>query len=316
MTAKEKCNLINLPTTTWIFACLYLALTIAFLFFFPGYQQERQTAFGWLISSWFNFKKGYSIGFPVALISIGLFVHSVRKIRNHVPSPSLAGLISTALGAFLCVVSVRTQQPRLAWLAFPLLYGGLSWCYWGFYATRKTIFPFFYFWLTVPVPFLEQYTTGMQHLSAQLAHWGAGLFGVQTILEGTNVISADGTWDAFDIAGGCSGLRSLSVLLVLSLCWAYLADKLSGWKRIVLALSAFPISILTNALRVTSIFVCAEYVSADFAGKTWHDWSGLLLFFPASLLCLAILHSLLSGEILLLKKRKIVTRRHNTDTPS
>ena len=315
MISKEKWKLTNLPTINWVGFSLYLAIMVVFLFFYPCFVQNTRSAFHWVSEPWINAEKGISYGCFVAIISVVMFVYSLRSIRIHTPSPSLSGLSLTIFGALLCVASIRTQQPRLAWLAFPFLYGGMCWCYLGLYATRKTIFPLLYFWLAVPMPFLEQYTVGMQHISAQLSHWGAGLFGVETILEGTNVISADGSWDTFSIAGGCSGMRSLSVLLMLSLCWAYMADKLSLWKRIVLGLSAFPISILANSLRVTSIFVCAEYINANFAGKTWHDWSGLLLFFPASLICLAILHGLLAGEIFFLKKRRVITRTNSGNTP-
>ena len=314
MTTKEKWKLTNLPAINWVCICLYLALVVAFLFFYPCCAHEALSAVKWLTFPWFD-RTSKHHEWLIPIIGTVMFAYSVRKILNQAPKPSLAGLISVVMGALLCVVSVRTQQPRLAFLALPFLYGGCCWCYLGLHVTRKTIFPFFYSWLAVPMPFLDHYTVGMQHISAQLSHWGAGLWGVDTILEGTNVISADGSWDTFSIAGGCSGMHSLSVLLMLSLSWAYLAGKLPLWKRLTLALSAFPISILANSFRVASIFVCAEYISADFAGKTWHDWSGLLLFFPASLLCLTILHGLLAGEVFILKKRRIITRRHSSDTP-
>lgn len=148
-----------------------------------------------------------------------------------------------------------------------------------------------------------------------MAHWGAQLCGVQTILEGTTVTSADGSWDSFNIAGGCSGIRSLMALLMISVAWGYLAHKLALWKRLLLAVSAIPLSIIGNAFRVASIFVCAEYINPAFAGKTWHDWSGLLFFFPATLIGLTILHGLLSGEIPFLKKRRVITRR-SLNTPT
>jgi exosortase/archaeosortase family protein len=101
-------------------------------------------------------------------------------------------------------------------------------------------------------------------------------------------------------------------LIMVSTAWGYLADKLALWKRIILALSAIPLSIVANAFRVASIFICAEYVNPAFASKTWHDWSGLLFFFPASLLGLMLLHGLLAGEVPFLKKRRTVIRRVNS----
>jgi exosortase/archaeosortase family protein len=83
---------------------------------------------------------------------------------------------------------------------------------------------------------------------------------------------------------------------MISAAWAYVA-KISMWKKVVLFLSAFPLAILGNSLRVISIFVIAEYGDAHWARTTWHDWSGLLLFYPFSLLLLLVIHSLLEGGI-------------------
>jgi exosortase/archaeosortase family protein len=69
------------------------------------------------------------------------------------------------------------------------------------------------------------------------------------------------------------------------------------WKRVLLFLSAFPLAIFGNSLRVTSIFVIGEYGDAQWARHTWHDWSGLLLFYPISLLLLLSIHSLLEGGL-------------------
>lgn len=107
-------------------------------------------------------------------------------------------------------------------------------------------------------------------------------------------------------------MRSLLALLMISCTWGYLADSLALWKRITLGLSAIPLSIIANAFRVSSIFICAEYINPAFASKTWHDWSGLLFFFPASLAGLMILHGLLAGEIPFLKRRKTVITYRNT----
>jgi exosortase/archaeosortase family protein len=69
------------------------------------------------------------------------------------------------------------------------------------------------------------------------------------------------------------------------------------WKKVLLFLSAVPLAIVGNALRVISIFLIAEYGNAEWASTTWHDWSGLLLFYPFSLLLLLVIHSLLEGGL-------------------
>jgi exosortase len=141
-----------------------------------------------------------------------------------------------------------------------------------------------------------------------MAHHGASLFGVDTLVQGNEISSAHGKWDPLEIAKGCSGIRSLMALLMISGAWACAAN-LAFWKRAVLFLSAFPLAILGNTLRIISIFVIGEYGDAKWARGTWHDWSGLLLFYPFSLMLLLILHSLLEGGLPWRKENRRQLRR-------
>ncbi len=281
------------------------------MLFYYGFVEGQQSALTWLQSAW-NPSTDYEHGWLVPLLSIYMFGHAMQNLRGEHPAPTLHGLWEVLVGGFLCLVAARSHQPRIAVGAIPFLLHGIVWCHLGWRTARKTAFPIFFLWMAIPLPGFQQATVGMQQISAQMAHWGAGVCGVETLLEGTTVASATSNWDSYSIAGGCSGMRSLMALLMISIAWAYLAHKLALWKRLILALSALPLAILGNAFRVTSIFVCAEYINPAFAGKTWHDWSGLMFFFPASLLGLVILHSLLSGEFPFIHKRRVVTRRQNT----
>ena len=309
MKAKEKNLLLYLPLSHWICIGIYLLLAFIFCNYYHGFVEGRVSAIGWLASSW-NPQTDYEHGWLIPLLCIYMLIHALKGSPVQQVKGSMHGLWSIILGAFLCVVAARTQQPRIAVAAIPFLLIGPVWYYWGWCTMLKTAFPFFFLWMSIPLPGFQHATVGMQILSAEAAHWIAGVCGIDTIIHGTSIASANGDWDSFNIAGGCSGMRSLMALFMISIAWAYLADKLSLWKRIVLGLSAIPLSIIGNAFRVSSIFICAEYINPAFAGKTWHDWSGLLFFFPASLLGLVILHSILAGEIPFLKNRKIVTRRN------
>ncbi|MEI8343024.1 MAG: exosortase/archaeosortase family protein, partial [Verrucomicrobiota bacterium] len=191
---------------------------------------------------------------------------------------------------------------------------GSAWYLWGWRVAKILTFPLFFFWLAIPLPSFQQATTHLQLLATSLAHHGSGLFGVETYVEGTKVLPLKGNWKPLDIATGCSGIRSLMALLMISATWAYIA-KMALWKKALLFLSAFPLAILGNALRVISIFVIAEYGNAKWAAGTWHDWSGLLLFYPFSLLLLLVIHSLFEGGLPWKKsnqrqlRRMIVTRQ-------
>lgn len=289
-----------------------LASFLLIIIFFYGchkvFVEGLCTAFFWLRSTW-NVENDYEHGWMIPLFAAFMLYHAWKSMKGIPQKPSLYGLLALTAGALLYLLSVRTMQGRIAIAGLPFMICGLIWCYRGGRAAWHCAFPCFFLWLAIPLPGFQQATVGLQLLASQAVHALAGWCGVATVLEGTNISSATGNWDAFDIAGGCSGMRSLMALIMLSSAWGYLADRLSLWKRCVLALSAIPLSILANAFRVTSIFVCAEYINPAFASKTWHDWSGLLFFFPASLIGLTLIHALLAGELPFFSRRQIVTRR-------
>lgn len=283
----------------------------------PRYGPAReQSALLWVYSAW-NAETGYEHGPLVPIVMIGLIVYGFKSMRAGAREGSNWGLVPIMIGAGLFVVAFRTFQPRIAIGGLPFVLWGCSYYYWGWKTARLLLFPLFFFWLADPLPSFQQATTQLQMLATSLAHHGSGLFGVETYTKGTLVLPVKGDWKPLDIAGGCSGIRSLMALIMVSAAWAYVA-KMSLWKRVFLFLMAFPLAIIGNALRVISIFVIAEYGDAKWATTTWHDWSGLLLFYPFSLMSLLIAHSLLEGGLPWRTKGKKKLRRvvvSRTGTP-
>lgn len=247
----------------------------------------------------------------IPFISLFLLVRAWKKRHDLPLHKSGWGLGWLTIGALLGLAAVQTHQPRIALTSFSTMLTGLAWYYWGGRFALRCAFPLYFLLLLGVPPSLEQSTVGLQIISTKLASWGASIFGVETLAEGTSISSVSGKWGSFNIAGGCSGLNSLKTLLLISLPWAYLADNLKLWKRLTLIVCSIPLAVIANSFRITSIFVLAEYVSPVFAGKTWHDWSGLALFFPASLLGLFLIHSLLAGELSFLKHRKVIIRSNS-----
>jgi exosortase len=227
---------------------------------------------------------------------IGLIAYRFKEIRAAVSPGSWWGLLSVVLGCLLYIAAYRTLQPRVGVFGLPFILFGAAHFLWGWRAAKLLAFPLFFLWIAIPLPTFQQATTHLQLLATALAHHGSGLFGVETYTQGTTILPIKGDWKPLSIAHGCSGIRSLMALLMISAAWAYMA-KMSLWKRVLLFLSAFPLAIIGNALRVISIFLIAEHGDAQWASTTWHDWSGLLLFYPFSLMLLLVIHSVLEGGL-------------------
>lgn len=302
-----------------------LVVSVLVLLWFYGFESRygpgrSQSAFDWIWSAW-NPETDYEHGPLFPLIIAGLIFHSFRSLRSVAGKGSFWGLAVVLLGALFFAAGYRTLQPRVTMGALPFLLWGSAWYFWGWRVARMVVFPIFFFWAAIPLPGFQQATVQLQLFATSMAHHGASLFGVETIVRGTEISSAHGKWDPLEIAGGCSGIRSLMALLMISAAWAYVA-KMAMWKRVFLFLSAFPLAILGNSLRVTSIFVIGEYGDADWARNTWHDWSGLLLFYPFSLLLLLMIHTLLEGGMPWKKsnrrqvRRVMVTRSGHADSPA
>lgn len=263
------------------------------------------SAFAWLKSAW-NAENDFEHGFMMPLIVVGLIAHRRKELRLAVGEGSYWGIAAIVVGGLLYAAAYRTFQPRVAIGALPILLWGASWYLWGWRVAKGVFLPLFFFWLAIPMPSFQHATVKLQLLATELAHHGAALFGVKTVVQGNMIASAKGLWEPLEIAKGCSGIRSLMALLMITGAWTCMA-KLAWWKRGILFASALPLAIIGNTVRVVSIFVFAEYYDAKWATGTWHDWCGLLLCFPLSLFLLLVLHSILEGGVPW-KQRRVVRR--------
>ena len=284
----------NLPL--WISIGVSILALAWFFLIVPRYGGDRSaSALSWLVSAW-NPETDYEHGWMFPFLIAGIIIYKLRQIRASISEGTLWGLAVVLVGIAIYAIGYRTLQPRITVASLPVLAWGSVIYLGGWRMGTQLAFPLFFFWLAVPLPSFQQATVHLQLIATMAAHHLSDLFGVATYYEGTEIYSLAGNWDPLSIAGGCSGIRSLMALLMISAAWAYIAN-MALWKRALLFLAAFPLAIFGNVLRVTSIFVIAEYGDAQWARETWHDWSGLLLFYPISLFMLLVLHSVLEGGL-------------------
>jgi exosortase len=282
------------PSARW-FALLGCAVVLCLFFLYlPGYGPARALSLlHTLYDSW-NEETRYEHGVMFPFIIIGLFAYQWKNIRASMGKGEWQGLVLLGFGCLLYLVAYRVIQWRVGVGALPFVISGLIWYLCGRKTFLLTVFPVFYLWLSIPIPDIQQATVPLQNISTSIAQSLCTLCGVDTYSSGATIFSTNKHWEPLEIDEACSGIRSLMALLMISSAWAYSA-RMSLWKRALLLLSALPLSIVGNGLRVASIFIIAEYGNQEFARKTWHDHSGLLLFYPISLVSMMGLHALLEG---------------------
>jgi exosortase len=286
-----------------------------FFLFIPGYGPGRELSLLRVLYDSWNEETRYEHGVMFPFIILGLLIYHWKNIIASIRQGEWQGLLLVGFGCLLFIISHRVIQWRVGVASLPFMVSGLIWYLCGRKTFLLTAFPVFYLWLSIPVPDIQQATVPLQNISVSMAQSICKIFGVGTYASGAVIYSTTQKWNPLTIDEMCSGIRSLMALLMISCAWAYLAP-MNLWKRALLIFSALPIAILGNGLRVASIFIIAEYGNPQFAEKTWHDHSGLLLFYPISLLMMMGLHAMLEGGMPWKKRavRRTVVRSQNTAT--
>jgi len=155
----------------------------------------------------------------------------------------------------------------------------------GSQTLRTVVFPLAYLLFMIPPPaiIMNQIAFPLQLMAARLATGTLDLIGIPVLREG-NVI--DLAPMRLEVTEACSGIRSLIALLALAVIFAYLTQRRWG-PRVLVALSAIPIALITNAARITLTGVLVETVGPAAGIGFYHEFSGLVIFVLAFLLLAA-----------------------------
>lgn len=281
---------------------VYIGILVAVFFFAcPIYPSKADSGlFQWLSSTW-NAETDFVHGWAVPVLFI-VFCRQAWKLMQKEPlGSSKLGLGLVIFGLLCYLASMRTMQPRVAFIGLPfIILGGVAYTA-GWARAKHMIFTSFFWYFAVPVPGLQQATNILQLFVSKGCYLSGKLLGMDLVLSGSEIYVANSN---LDIAAGCSGIRSLMALVMIAAIYAYYSQD-KWWKRAVLFSLALPLSMLGNYVRVFSILVITSWGFEDFATGIYHDFSGLLFFFPVALLCLYWAGSLLSGKK---KQSRVKTR--------
>ena len=113
----------------------------------------------------------------------------------------------------------------------------------------------------------------LQLFASRIAADAAQVAGVSIYRDG-NIIHLANT--SLGVAEACSGLHSLSALIVASLLLGFLENG-SIWARAAVVVLSVPLAIAVNVLRVTGTAILADY-NPEFAMGYYHAFSGWLVF--------------------------------------
>ena len=245
--------------------------------------------FAALVKEWWN-DPNVSHGFFVPLLSAYLVWERRETLAALPRKPSWWGFAVMIGAVGVLVVGTFGAEFFLSRSSFVFLLAGLIILFLGWAHFRVLIFPWAFLFLMIPIPtlILNEITMPLQFLASKLGSSLLRLVGVPVLREG-NVIQLPSI--TLEVVEACSGIRSLVSLITLAIIYGYLLEK-NKIIRIVLVISAVPIAIAANALRIMGTGLAGSYWSPDKAEGFFHEFSGWVIFI-LSLLMLFGVHRLL-----------------------
>jgi exosortase len=198
---------------------------------------------------------------------LAIYIAWVRRSQTlaHRAISDTRGLMLTAFGCLMFVSGRLATEFFLSRMSFVVVLAGLTWTFWG-RARLATMVP-------LPVMFYNSLAAPLQLFASDLATRCAQAFGISVFRDG-NIIELAGT--SLGVAEACSGLNSLSALIVGSLLLGYLMCTRMR-SRLALFFLAIPLAIVVNVVRVTGTAVLADY-NSEYALGFYHSFSGWLVF--------------------------------------
>ena len=210
-----------------------------------------------------------------------------KQLAAAPKSTSLLGTLFVIAMLAVHVLAFRAGQPRISLFAMAFSVWGSCWALWGRRVAFLLLFPLGYTLLSFLCYHITNYTTSLQVFASRLSVFFLRGFGLDAVNVGSVIrviIAGDQAHPlVFNVADGCSGLRSLVVLSALAAPYAYfrIRGNLRAW---ILFAMSLPLAIFTNILRISSLTLFAHLFGRDLSMQVYHDPAGFLVFFIAILL--------------------------------
>ena len=149
-----------------------------------------------------------------------------------------------------------------------LMMGGWSMLRWSWPAIL-----FLVFMIPLPMSLETMATQPLRRVGTMASTYILQTMGLPAIAEG-NVIQL--TEQKIGVAEACSGLRMLMSSAALAFGLAFMINR-PLWERALIVLSAIPIAIITNVIRIVVTGICYEYLNAETAEHFFHDLAGYFM---------------------------------------
>jgi len=246
-------------------------------------------ALHWLVTRDWS-REDYSSSALIPLVVIYLIWEKRHQLAELPSVPSWKGMIPFGFGLVLFWLGELAGEFFTLYLSLWLVVAGLCWTHLGWRKLKIISFPVAFSLAMFPLPgFINtQMTLKLKLLSSQLGVGMLQLFGMTAFREG-NVI--DMGFTRLQVVDACSGLRYLVPLIAMAVLFVYYFRG-ETWKRLLVVVSAIPIAVVTNGLRIASVGMLYPVFGPRVVEGFFHDFSGWIIFMFSLGLLLAEIWSL------------------------
>lgn len=264
--------------------------------------------------------ENYSHGLLIPFIIVYILWSQRDRLARATKRPStifgLAAVFCALLALWAGTAGAELYMQRTSLV---LILIGTVLYFWGFTLLRLLIVPLFLLLLAIPIPAIifNKIAFPLQLFASRCAVWAMTLFDIPVLRQGNVIelmpLGARET-KKLEVVEACSGIRSLMTLVTLAVVFAYFTHPRSGnsgdangrggqsrmaallaplkrygfWRSTLIVLSAVPIAIFTNALRVSGTGVLAHYYGTQVADGFFHSFSGWVVYVVAFLMLFGV----------------------------
>ncbi|HEV8606906.1 MAG TPA: exosortase/archaeosortase family protein [Tepidisphaeraceae bacterium] len=202
------------------------------------------------------------IGLIIMLGGLLLFAYGIWPGQNDFVKDFAMVVTLFGLVALMCGWEVM----KIAWFPIAFLIAALPWP------------GLVYSWVALP----------LQQIAAAAAIKVLNLVGVESYREGTKLIIVNGLKvRVLNVAEACAGLKSLMTFISVGAAVGFLSSR-ATWQKILITLSAIPIAIFCNMMRVTGQGIIDHYWSEKLSEGFAHQFVGMVMLIPAFFLILLV----------------------------
>ncbi len=232
-------------------------------------------SFANLWSDW-GADENYSHGYLVPAAFVWMIWMQRRELSRTAVAPRGWGLLIVFLGVVQMMIGKLGAENFVTNSSLLVVLTGITVYLFGTAVLRRLAFPIAWLIFMIPLPAIIYYalTFRLQMLASSLSSTMLDLARIPNVREGNVIYLPNFT---VGVVEACSGIRSLISLLAFAAFFGYVSP-MSRVARWTLVLSAVPIAIFVNALRIGGTGCVGNYASPKYAQGFYHTFSGWLLF--------------------------------------